>query len=217
MPDVIRVVHLTDPLGAEGAATRIRASVADLPGARTLVAPTLPGARNGGHVIVRTSCGDTDDRLNRERIDAAVAGPDVERVVGGTLVTPHPSRDRAGRRDGSHGPGVYRILLAKIADGTSPEEVARFERALLQMPEHIPRIRAWRLTRVTDSVGPTAWTHSWEQEYDDVEGLLGPYMNHPIHWAHVDQWFDPESPLQIVRDRVCHTFCAIDAPMLVTD
>jgi hypothetical protein len=34
---------------------------------------------------------------------------------------------------------------------------------------------------------------------------------HPIHWAYVDRWFDPECPDFIVRDRVCHSFCAVEA------
>jgi hypothetical protein len=34
-------------------------------------------------------------------------------------------------------------------------------------------------------------------------------LMHPIHWAVVDRWFDPECPEVIVRDRVCHSFCAL--------
>lgn len=215
MREVIRVVHLTDALGADDAVDRLRSALADLPGTRGVVAPTLPGARNGGDVIVRLRFDSAEDRLrNRETVANALTGPDVDRVVGAALELPESCAGRAGRRDGAGAPGVYRILLAKVTDGAQAEEVARFERALLQMPEHIPQIRAWRLTRAEESVGPTAWTHAWEQEYDDVDGLLGPYMNHPIHWAHVDRWFDPESPLQLVRERVCHTFCEIDGPVL---
>ena len=38
---------------------------------------------------------------------------------------------------------------------------------------------------------------------------MGPYLMHPIHWAYVDRWFDPECPEVIVRDRVCHSFCDV--------
>ncbi|MVZ91172.1 Dabb family protein [Microbacter sp. ANSKLAB05] len=215
MSDIVRVVHLTDALGAGDAVDRLRSAFADLPATRSVVAPTLPGARNGGDVLVRLRFDSAEDHHHvTGRVAAALTGPGVDRVVGATLDLPDLCTDRAGRRDGAGGPGVYRVLLAKVADGTPAEEVARFERALLQMPEHIPHIRAWRLTRAAESVGPTAWTHAWEQEYDDVDGLLGPYMNHPVHWAHVDRWFDPESPLQLVRERVCHTFCAIDESVL---
>ena len=41
-------------------------------------------------------------------------------------------------------------------------------------------------------MGTSAWTHVFEQEFTDVEGLMGPYLMHPIHWAVVDRWFDPE-------------------------
>jgi hypothetical protein len=37
---------------------------------------------------------------------------------------------------------------------------------------------------------------------------------HPIHWAVVDRWFDPECPDVIVRDRVCHSFCQSAAAVL---
>ncbi|MET0698047.1 MAG: Dabb family protein, partial [Mycobacterium sp.] len=39
------------------------------------------------------------------------------------------------------------------------------------------------------------------------DGLMGPYLMHPIHWAYVDRWFDPECPEYVVRERVCHSFC----------
>ena len=54
----------------------------------------------------------------------------------------------------------------------------------------------------------------FEQEFTDVDGLMGPYLMHPIHWAVVDRWFDPECPEVIVRDRVCHSFCALSSPVL---
>lgn len=216
MPEVIRVVHLPDSLGgATDAVACLRSTLDDVPCSQSVIAPTLPGARNGGDVIVRLRFDCMDDwRHHRDTLDSALTGAGVGRIVGATLASTDARADWAGRRDGADSPGVYRTLLAKITDGTPAEEVSRFERALLQMPTHIPQIRAWRLSRVEESVGPTAWTHVWEQEYDDVDGLLGPYMNHPIHWAYVDSWFDPESPGQIVRERVCHTFCSIEEPIL---
>jgi len=41
-----------------------------------------------------------------------------------------------------------------------------------------------------------------------------PDGTHPIHWAVVDRWFDPECPDVIVRDRVCHSFCAMPESVL---
>jgi Stress responsive A/B Barrel Domain len=82
------------------------------------------------------------------------------------------------------------------------------------MPRYVPAMTAWQLSRVVESVGTTAWTHVFEQEFTNVEGLMGPYLMHPIHWAVVDRWFDPECPEVIITDRVCHSFCALRSPVL---
>jgi Stress responsive A/B Barrel Domain len=78
----------------------------------------------------------------------------------------------------------------------------------------VPAIRAWQLSRVDDAIGTSRWTHVFEQEFGDVDGLMGPYLMHPIHWAVVDRWFDPECPEVIIRDRVCHSFCHCDGAVL---
>ena len=65
------------------------------------------------------------------------------------------------------------------------------------------------VSRVAEPAGATGWTHVFEQEFSDLHGLMGPYLMHPIHWAVVDRWFDPECPEYIVRERVCHSFCAL--------
>ncbi|WP_314036305.1 Dabb family protein [Dietzia sp. CH92] len=218
MSDVVYAVFLTDAAGGSSApADRIRATLADLPGTDPVVAPTLPGARNGGDLIVRLRF-DSPERREQHRptIEGALRSADIERVSGAVIDPRAASAGWSGRRTGAGGPGVYRVLLARAADDATAEQIADFERALLRMPAHVPQIRAWRLSRTAETSGATPWTHVWEQEYDELDGLLGPYMNHPIHWAHVDQWFDPESPRRIVRDRVVHTFCAIDAPVLDT-
>ena len=75
------------------------------------------------------------------------------------------------------------------------------------MPRFVPAIKAWQLSRVDDAIGTSQWTHVFEQEFSDVDGLMGPYLMHPIHWAVVDRWFDPECPDVIIRDRLCHSFC----------
>jgi hypothetical protein len=78
------------------------------------------------------------------------------------------------------------------------------------MPRYVRTITAWQLSRVETAIGTSAWTHVFSQRFTDLEGLTGPYLMHPIHWAYVDRWFDPECPDYIVRDRVCHSFCAVD-------
>ncbi len=70
---------------------------------------------------------------------------------------------------------------------TDPSTVARFEDELSSMPRCVPAIRAWQLSRVDDAIGTSRWIHMFEQEFSDVEGLMGPYLMHPIHWAVVDR------------------------------
>ena len=216
MHDVVRVIYLDGDVSGEASALdSLRGALTELPCAGCMVAATLPGARNGGDVIVRLRFGSADEwQQHRADLDAALRGPGVGHVVGAAYPLDESEPSWRGRREEAGGPGVYRALLLKVADDAADDDIARFERALLQMPAHVPQIRAWRLSRVEETEGSTRWTHLWEQEYGHVDDLLGAYMNHPIHWAYVDQWFDPESPLRIVRERVCHTFCAIDSPVL---
>ena len=166
--------------------------------------------RNGGDILLRLSLADAVsgqavadrvaevcDRAEVLRIDGADHGPGV-----GGVAEP--------RRTGT----VFRTLLLR-ADPAAPLPVlAEFEADLLRMPRHIPTIRAWRLSRVDRATGSTEWTHVWEQEFTDLAGLVGSYLAHPVHWGLVDRWFDPQCPESIVRDRVCHSFCARTRPVL---
>ncbi|MEV5879506.1 Dabb family protein [Streptomyces sp. NPDC052101] len=113
------------------------------------------------------------------------------------------------------GPRVKRTLLLAVRP-TAPENlVAHLERDLLAMPEHISTIRSWALSRVDQALTPSRWTHVWEQEYVDVEGLTGEYLGHSYHWTCVDRWFDGEVPgAGIVEPRLAHVFRWADAPML---
>ena len=79
------------------------------------------------------------------------------------------------------------------------------------LPRYVTSIHSWQLSRVESATGTSPWTHVFEQEFRDLAGLTGPYLMHPIHWAYVDRWFDPECPDVIIRDRVCHSFCPLDA------
>jgi stress responsive alpha/beta barrel protein len=106
---------------------------------------------------------------------------------------------------------VYRTLLLRVAPHSDEATVARFEDDLRLLPRYVPAITAWQLSRVESAIGQSPWTHVFEQEFRDLDGLMGPYLMHPIHWAYVDRWFDPECPEVIVRDRVCHSFCRIGA------
>jgi len=113
---------------------------------------------------------------------------------------------RPGLRGGIKRTAYFRLLPDRQAAS------GRFEADLLEMPEHIPEILNWRLSRAValpwDNAGCTPWTYVWEQEFESLEGLTGPYMLHPHHWAQVDRWFDPESGVQAVDANLSHAFCA---------
>ncbi|WP_328355255.1 Dabb family protein [Mycobacterium sp. NBC_00419] len=171
---------------------------------RALVQPTLTGSRNGGDILVHlrfrdhtdwTECG-FDDVLRDEAITN----------VNGVTYRGTPRRRGSGT--------VYRTLLLRVPAEVSTEDVTAFEQELAMMPRCVPTIQAWQLSKVDEAIGTTRWTHVFEQEFTDVDGLMGPYLMHPVHWAVVDRWFDPETTDMIVRDRVCHSFCDMPAAVL---
>jgi hypothetical protein len=175
---------------------------------RRLVEPTLPGGRNGGDILVHLRF-DSKSQWLSAAVDFAdvLQDPAITRVNGAT----YPGTST--RIDSSVG-AVYRALLLRVLPDTDPGTVARFECELSSMARYIPAIRAWQLSHVDEAVGTSRWTHVFEQEFNDVDGLMGPYLMHPIHWAVVDRWFDPECPDVIIRDRVCHSFCVMPDPVL---
>ncbi|MEV1135674.1 Dabb family protein [Rhodococcus coprophilus] len=208
MYNVTRVVHFEDSANASDRAEyleKIRHTVKGLGAPRHLVAPTLPGVINGGELLVHLQLPAADGATDViGALDRALEGPATARIDG----VQYPASPGQSRPDAPR--SVYRALLLRIAPGTPTATVERFERDLLTMPRYISSIGAWRLDRVEKSVGPTAWTHVWEQEFTDHASLIGQYLDHPVHWGVVDRWFDPECPEAVVRDRVCHTFCLID-------
>ncbi|MGV0834159.1 Dabb family protein [Mycolicibacterium thermoresistibile] len=174
---------------------------------RWVVEPTDPGSRNGGDLLVHLRFSD-DTRWS-------AAATDLSSVLDDSAITRINGANYRGTPVGTGGSGrVYRTLLLRVAPGTESDTVARFEDELRSMPRYVPTIRAWQLSRTTEAVGDSPWTHVFEQEFSDVDGLMGPYLMHPIHWAVVDRWFDPETTDVIVRDRVCHSFCATAQPVL---
>ncbi|MER7449419.1 Dabb family protein [Nocardia beijingensis] len=218
MYKVTRLLHLTDPgddMVTEVTIKRITAAAESAGARQSLVVRTLPGARNGGDVLAHFQfSSETQWRRSRAAIDEAMSVPAIGHIDGVEYVGGSPADGHAGRRWTSRPPRVYRTLLLRVDAAADPAEIRRFEHATLQMPRHIPAILAWQLSPVRRATGMSQWTHVWEQEYADVDALLGPYMNHPIHWGHVDRWFDPECPEQIIKDRVCHSFCAMPAPVI---
>ncbi|MFD8098793.1 Dabb family protein [Nocardia fluminea] len=205
MFEVTRLVHLspgTEAIVRDRLMTGLR-EIAAPAARRVLVEPTLPGVRNGGDVLVHLRFDESADWTGTvAEVDSLLSRSPVARVdgaeyQGGTAGVAEP--DATG--------SVYRVLLLRVEHDTPCATVERFEADLLRMPRYLPGIRSWQLSRVTRGTGLSPWTHVWEQEFADLDALAGPYLMHPVHWAHVDRWFDPECPDMIVRDRICHSFC----------
>lgn len=171
---------------------------------RAVVEPTEAGSRNGGDILVHLRFSDLN-AWARSDFDDALRDPAITNVNGVTY-RGAPLCRGAGT--------VYRALLLRVPPEVPAHQVTAFEQELAMMPRYVSTIRAWQLSRVDQAIGTTSWTHVFEQEFTDVDGLMGPYLMHPIHWAVVDRWFDPETTDMIVRDRVCHSFCRTDSPVL---
>lgn len=207
MFNVTNLIHAETP-GRDQLLRELRA-VADACDAGTVVVePTLPGVRNGGDVLMHLRFGAEDDwRKVEPRFASILADPAVTHVDGVRYRgSPHTPENATGT--------VYRALLLRVAAGTPDDVVALFEADLAAMPRYVSTITAWQLSRVDTAIGTSPWTHVFEQQFTDATGITGPYLMHPIHWAHLDRWFDPECPEFIVRDRVCHSFSRCDPTVL---
>lgn len=166
---------------------------------------------NGGHYIWHLQFDDRKAQQDWYRdIESELASPIVGQVESAAYEGGPDGKSRGQIRNPNLSRGVYRTLLLRIDDKATPEQVAAFEADMRAMPTYIDAIANWQLTRVTDSSGTRKWTHVWEQDYADIQGLMGPYVMHPHHWAQVDRWYQPDSPDQIVDGFLCHTYCDFD-------
>ncbi|MFS0897396.1 Dabb family protein [Mycolicibacterium litorale] len=199
MYSVIRLAETVDEAGRDDVLDALRRT--DFGAERVITEPTLPGVRNGGDILVHLQFRDRDTGAAAvAALDEVLGHPAVRHCNGATYSgTATPGADGGGT--------VYRTLLLRVRPGTDEATVRRFEDDLRLLPRYVRTIHSWQLSRVEEAVGASPWTHVFEQEFTDVDGLMGPYLMHPIHWAYVDRWFDPECPDMIVRDRVCHSFC----------
>jgi hypothetical protein len=186
------VTRLLDVIGEERdrVLTSVRSGAKVTQAHHTLVEPTLPGSRNGGDVLVHLRFNSRRDWLSAADDFAVVLqDPAITRINGVTYPGTPASHAGAGT--------VYRALLLRVLPDTDPSTLARFEDELSSMARYIPAIRTWQLSRVDEAIGTSQ------------------YLMHPIHWAVVDRWFDPECPEVIIRDRVCHSFCHCDESILI--
>lgn len=201
MFNVVRLIDTIDTDVKDRLLAELRSAAAASGAASALVRRTLPGVRNGGDILMNLRFGEAGEWSSvAASFDSLLSAPGVSRVNGATYTgSPIDARDIPAT--------VYRTLLLRVQPDTEEAVVRRFEDDLRLLPRYVTSIATWQLSRVDSAVGASPWTHVFEQEFRDLEGLTGPYLMHPIHWAHVDRWFDPECPDVIVRDRVCHSFC----------
>jgi len=183
----------------------LRAAGPELDAATLQVGAVASISRGGGQLMVLAAFTDPG------AADAAI--PYLEREVAALDGHVELVRYRQGPvdlRDPARAGGVQRTLLVRVDPAADP---ATFERQLADMPRYIDAIRNSSLSRVDAATGPP-WTHVWEQEFDTLDGLTGPYMAHPYHWGLVDTWFDPQAPNHLVDSTLIHAACPLDRSIL---
>jgi hypothetical protein len=201
MFNVVRLIDTVDETARDRVIEELQTATTGSGAGECLVRPTLAGVRNGGDILMLLRFNDISRWLDcADTVGGVLADPAVTHVNGatysGTLVATTETRGT-----------IYRTLLLRVQPDTEEATLARFEDDLRLLPRYVTSIHSWQLSRVESATGTSKWTHVFEQTFRDVAGLTGPYLMHPIHWAYVDRWFDPECPDVIIRDRVCHSYC----------
>ncbi len=126
----------------------------------------------------------------------------------------------AGLRASTLTNAIKRTAFFRVLPEVDSSVAHRFEQDLLEMPAQIPQILNWRLSRAIAldwNTNEEAWTYVWEQEFESLDDLLGPYMTHPHHWAHIDRWFDPESGVQAIDVNLSHAFSALNESLMARE
>ena len=106
----------------------------------------------------------------------------------------------AGVRDAIMPSGLKRTTFFRASDDLSDEELEYLHKTIGDWSRHLPEIRNWTVSRVAQCTGDVRWTHCYEQEFDDLDAIMGPYLNHPFHWAVIDRLFHRESERQMVYE-----------------
>ena len=217
----LQVIHI-DPSQPAGKVHELLHRLAEfsetLPGVRSAKAgTTLPRALNGGQLMWRLSFSTEADywtcrasRVWHSKVAPALAperGLSIDSAAYDVKFA-DTSRQRSTQR-------IWRCLMLALEPHAGAADARQLERDLMLMPRYIDAIGNWALGRAVSSQGRRSWTHVWEQEFDDVQGLEGPYMTHPIHWGLVDAWFDPECPQRIVDPLLIHAAFAIERSIII--
>ncbi len=176
------------------------------------VAPVIDSAvLNAGHIVWRLES-TTEIAALRVQLDPAWTGS-VQPLLEGLHVTTVGYRMTRSNIKPA-GAGIWRALIFRLFPTASPDAAAALEAQTLLMPKYIPVIRSWALNPVAFTEGPKDFTYVWEQEFDELSGLAGEYMTHPIHWGLIDSWFDAECPNYIVDPMLIQVVGHIDQTIM---
>jgi Stress responsive A/B Barrel Domain len=212
---VLRIVMLPSDHGSEAdkVVATLRVAAWELPGvADSWVAPvSTMSVINAGDVVWRTAFRTEAEALAAPLAPAwrAVVAPALD---GAQVISVGYRVSRMG--PGPDAPGIWRGLIFRVMPHGFPDLARQLERELLLFPKYITTIRSWALSPVSFVEGPKAFTHVWEQEYNDLDGLTGEYMTHPLHWGLVDRFFDAESPVYIVDPQLTQIVGPIEGTIL---
>lgn len=183
----------------EDARGRLQVSLAGLVCAEfSFVGTALPGSHRGGDLVWHLHFADESAWRTSggwEALDTVLSDPAVQELDAAAY-----SVGQFGIRDPMLRQGVYRTLFVGVSEATPQTIQTQFSGELACLPNYIPEIRNWAMNATVAARGEVPWTHVWEQEFASVDGLVGPYMMGPYHWAFVDRWFDDEMPEQIVAN-----------------
>ncbi len=175
--------------------------------------PAVPGGANGGDLIWHVHFRDEPGWVRSPIRTLPAALADDPAIDHADSCAYQPTRVHV--REPGIGDAIYRALFLAVKPGTPADTVAQFARDTAAMPDYIPEIRNWALSRVEEAQGARRWTHVWEQEFRTIGDLRGPYMASPYHWGHVDRWFDPEHQDFIVDPWLCHSASAFQDSVIV--
>lgn len=217
---VTAFVHLapdTEPGTVERLVDAVRRAGDELDVVAVDAARTTPNSHGAADLMLLGAFADPDayERARRDPYVDTIVQPLIRRTAAHIEAVRYAQGSVAVRAPALRD-GVHRTLLVRVEPTVARDLVDRFEADVAAMTDYIDAIRNSSLSHV-DAVhggrGPE-WTHVWEQEFDDLDGLTGPYMMHGYHWAHVDTWFDPQSPRQIVDPVLIHAACALRRSVL---
>jgi len=211
----LRTITLpVDRLGTrETVLVNLRAAANRLPGVvSNLVSPVFHQAMiNAGHLVWRM-VHESEAAANhamlspawRDHILPTIAEAEVT-GVGYRMTQKSPSVE---------GTKIWRGLLFSCFPHADPALVRDLEQRTLLLAKYVPEIRAWGLNRAAWSEGRKPIHFVWEQEYDDIASLTGPYMETPVHWGIVDAYFDADCPEFIVDPHLVQVVAAIAEPVI---